>query len=357
MTAQAVERIEVSASGSKAEYVPGLVSIITPLYRSESFILETLQTILEQTYEDFEIIIVDDGSPDNSAEICSRIGDPRIRIFRRKNSGPCRSRNFGISQGRGEFIAFLDHDDHWLPEKLEKHVRHLNENPDVGYSFGPSQFMDADGNPLNLFQVPKLHDITPRDVICRNPAGNGSVPVIRRVLLDAVSFTAERDGEQEVMFFDDEAAGWEDTELWFRMIYQTDWKLEGISDCLTLYRLTPGGITSDAEKKQAAFERGLERARRYAPEFIRRNEAAARAYHLRTLARRMIQSHDAVGAVRYVNRTLRSYPGILLDDFRRTVVTLGAAYLQRCLPKALYRRIESAGLGLIGRSQTHSIKP
>jgi hypothetical protein len=109
--------------------------------------------------------------------------------------------------------------------------------------------MDVDGNPLSLFQVPKLRNIAPRGVICRNPAGNGSVPVIRRVLLDAVSFTAERSGKPEIMF-DDEAAGWEDTDLWFRMIHQTDWQLEGILDCLTLYRLTPGGITSDAEKKQ-----------------------------------------------------------------------------------------------------------
>lgn len=343
------------APSNTAEYVQGLVSIIIPLYRSEAFILDTLQSVFEQTYEDFEVIIVDDGSPDDSADVCRRIGDPRIRIFQRENSGPCRSRNFGISQGRGEFIAFLDHDDHWLPEKLEKHVRHLNENPDVGYSFGPSQFMDLDGNPLSLFQVPKLRDITPRDVICRNPAGNGSVPVIRRVLLDAVSFTTERDGKPEVMFFDDEAAGWEDTELWFRMIHQTDWKLEGIPDCLTLYRLTPGGITSDAEKKQAAFERGLERARRYAPDFIGRHAAAARAYHLRTLARRMAQSHDAAGAVNFVNRSLRSYPGILIEDFRRTAVTIAAAYLQRILPQAIYRRIENAGLGMIGKSQTHAI--
>lgn len=338
-----------------AEYERGLVSIIIPLYQSEAFILETLQTVFDQTYEDYEIIIIDDGSPDDSAEIVRRIGDPRIRIFQRENRGPCRSRNFGIGQGRGEFIAFLDHDDHWLPDKLAKHVAHLNDNPEVGYSFGPSQFMDLDGNRLNLFQVPKLGNITPRDVICRNPAGNGSVPVIRRALLDEVSFTVERDGEPELMFFDDEAAGWEDTELWFRMIYQTQWKLEGIPDCLTLYRLTPGGITSDAEKKQAAFERGLERARRYAPEFIRRNEGAARAYHLRTLARRMIQSHDAVGAVAYVNRTLRSYPGILIDDFRRTAVTIAAAYLQRLLPEAVYRRIENAGLGMIGKSHTQAI--
>ena len=348
--------MERADTPSTERYVHGLVSIIVPLYRSESFILETLQSVLNQTYENFEVVVVDDGSPDNSAEVCRGIGDPRIRVFSRENSGPCRSRNFGISQARGEFIAFLDHDDEWMPTKLERHVEHLRSSPEVGLSFGPSQFMDVDGNPLSLFQVPKLLNITPRDVLCRNPVGNGSVPVVRRALFDEVSFEVEReDGSRELMFFDADSAGWEDVECWFRMSFMSKRKLEGIADCLTLYRLTPGGITSDAEKKQAACDRGLARARRYAPDFLRKHEAAARAYHLRTLARRLVQSHDAAGAVRFIHRTLRSYPWILIEDFRRTAVTLAAAYMLRILPKGVYGRLETAGLGVIGKSQSRAI--
>jgi hypothetical protein len=203
--------------------------------------------------------------------------------------------------------------------------------------------------------VPKLLEITPRDVLCRNPVGNGSVPIVRRELFDAISFEVERDGTKELMFFDAECAGWEDVECWFRMSFMTHWKLEGIADCLTLYRLTPGGITSDAEKKQAACDRGLIRARRYAPDFLRKHEAAARAYHLRTLARRLVQSYDAGGAVRFVHRTLRTYPWIFVEDFRRTAVTVAAAYMLKILPKALYARLEKAGLGVIGKSQTRAI--
>lgn len=328
-----------------------LVSVVVPLYRSEAFIESTLQSVLKQTYQSFEIIVVDDGSPDKSAEVVRAIGDRRIRVFSRHNTGPCRSRNFGIAQARGDFVAFLDHDDAWLPTKLEKHVEHLSRVPDVGVSYGPSEFMDVDGTPLGIYQIPRLTDIDARQVLCRNPIGNGSVPVIRRELLEAVKFYDECDGQTEVMYFDERCRGWEDSELWFRMIYTTQWRFEGIPDCLTLYRLTPGGITSEADKKQACMERGLERLGRYAPEFLAQHGNAARAYHLRMLARRLVYSNDAVGAVRFVNSALRAHPGIILEEPKRTLLTIGAAYCQRVMPKRLFRRLESVGLDLMGKSQ------
>jgi glycosyltransferase involved in cell wall biosynthesis len=332
-----------------------LVSIIVPLYKSEAFIRETLESVLAQTYSSFEIVVIDDGSPDKSADVCRSLGDPRIRVFSRRNTGPCRARNFGIAQAKGEYIAFIDHDDKWLPKKLERHLEHLNRTPQVGVSYGPSAFIDIDGERLGLYQVPRLTGIDAREILCRNPIGNGSVPLIRRELVEAVKFRVEREGQPEDMYFDDEAVGWEDVELWFRMAFKTHWKFEGIPDCLTLYRLVESGIAGDPEKKQAGFERGLERARRYAPEFIARHEGAARAYHLRYLARRLVAARDRERALTYAHRALRSHPGMLREEPGRTMATLAAAYALRALPGSMYERMERFGMQRMGKLQARRV--
>lgn len=333
-----------------------LVSIIVPLYKSEALILETLQSVLAQTYTAFELLVIDDDSPDRSAEVVRQVGDPRIRLLSpRKHGGACRARNFGISQARGELVAFIDHDDKWLPGKLEKHVEHLSRSPEVGVSYGPSAFIDGAGKRLGLYQVPKLRGVGARDILCRNPLGNGSVPLLRRAVIEAVKFRAERDGRLEDMYFDDEAEGWEDVELWFRIAFKTDWRFEGIGQCLTLYRLAPSGISGDAEKKHAGFERGLERARRYAPHFIAEHEVAARAYHLRYLARRLVVARDGGAAVRFAHRALTSYPSLLAEDTARTIATLAAAYALRALPSTLYERVEALGKRTLGKHQQQSV--
>ena len=332
------------------------VSIILPLFKSERYIRATLESVLAQTYTDWELIIVDDGSPDDSGEICRSYGDPRITVHTRANTGPCRSRNFGIAQATGDFIGFIDHDDIWRPEKLEKHLDHLNRRPEVGVSYGPSEFIDVDGNSLGLFQVPKLTDIDAREILLRDPIGNGSVPIIRREVFEETKFELERDGKPEVMYFDDDAARWEDVELWVRMATQTTWLFEGIPDCLTLYRIVPDSIAGSPETKQQAFENGIERVRRYAPDLVEQHGAAARAYHLRYLSRRLIEAGNGKGAVSYMHRALKSFPGLFAEDGRRTVVTLGAAYALFILPGPVYRAMQNTAIGILGRLQKRQMK-
>lgn len=333
-----------------------LVSIILPLYKSERYIRETVDSVLDQTHTNWELIVIDDGSPDNSGQICRSYDDPRIVVYTRENTGPCRSRNFGITQARGDFIGFIDHDDIWLPEKLEKHLAHLARRPEVGVSYGPSEFIDVNGKSLGLFQVPELTDIDARQILLRDPIGNGSVPIIRREVFEETKFELDRDGQAEVMYFDDEAARWEDVELWVRMAMQTTWLFEGIPDCLTLYRIVPDSIASSPETKQAAFENGLERVRRYAPDLVAAHGAAARAYHLRYLSRRLIEAGNGKGAVSYIHRAIRSFPGLFREDGRRTLVTLGAAYALRLLPKPIYRGMQTMAIAIAGRVQKWQVK-
>lgn len=110
------------------------VSVVIPAYNAAQYICETIDSVLSQTYKDYEIIVVDDGSTDNTKEILQpHMG--KIRYMYKENGGPASARNVGIKNAQGEYIAFLDSDDLWLPEKLEKQVRYFEEYPEVGLVF------------------------------------------------------------------------------------------------------------------------------------------------------------------------------------------------------------------------------
>ncbi len=110
-----------------------LVSIITPSYNTGAYIAETIKSVLAQTYTNWEMIIVDDCSTDNTDEVVTRFSDSRIKYLKNKrNSGAAISRNYALREAKGKWIAFLDSDDLWLPEKLEKQISFMKEN---GYKF------------------------------------------------------------------------------------------------------------------------------------------------------------------------------------------------------------------------------
>lgn len=124
----------------------GLVSIIMPSYNTAPYIAESIQSVIDQTYKDWELIIVDDCSTDNTDEVITSLHDERIRYFKNeKNGGAAVSRNKALRKAKGKWIAFLDSDDLWNPEKLEKQIAFMKEN---GYVFSYTNYeeIDADGN-------------------------------------------------------------------------------------------------------------------------------------------------------------------------------------------------------------------
>lgn len=328
-----------------------LVSVIVPTYNVERYIAATVKSVLAQSYSQFELLIIDDESPDRSVEIVQQFQDPRIKIIHQKNRGLAGARNTGIRHAQGDYLAFLDSDDLWLPEKLEQHVQHLEQNPQVGVSFSRSAFMDGDGLPLGIYQMPKLKDITAAHLLCRNPIGNGSAPVIRREVLEEIKFYADRYGSQEDFYFDDAFRQSEDIECWIRIMLQTQWSIEGIPEALTLYRVNTEGLSAQVMKQYKSWEQVIEKTRTYAPEMVAQYEAPARAYQLRYLARRAVRLKDAKMAVRLVNSALKTHWKILLAEPQRTVLTLCAAYLMSLLPSAFYPRLESMALQMTGTLQ------
>jgi glycosyltransferase involved in cell wall biosynthesis len=333
------------------------VSVIIPVYKVEKFVAATIKSVLAQTYKNFELLIIDDGSPDRSVEICQQFTDPRIKIIRQENRGVAAARNIGIRQAQGEYIALLDADDLWLPEKLEKHVEHLENSPDVGVSFSRSAFIDSAGKPLGIYQMSKLKDITPLDILCRTPIGNGSVAVIRRELLEAIRFQENHDGVMEDCYFnnDRQLHPSEDVECWLRMAVLTNWQIEGLAEALTLYRVNPEGHSAQLLKKLNSWETMLSKVRAYAPEQLVQWEKPAMAYQLRHLARRAVTLGAGSTAVELINRAIFTYWRILCEEPHRTLLTLSAAYCLWLLPRSFYTQMQTFAMNLAGAIQRRRI--
>lgn len=120
-------------SGKRVEDINCLVSIIMPSYNTEKYISESINSVLAQTHTNWELIIVDDCSTDNTEEVVSSFNDERIRFIKKdKNSGAAESRNLALREAKGKWIAFLDSDDTWRPEKLERQIAFMEKN---GYKF------------------------------------------------------------------------------------------------------------------------------------------------------------------------------------------------------------------------------
>ena len=325
-----------------------LVSVVVPVYNVEKYIALTVQSVLDQTYPHFELLIIDDESPDGSVEICQQFNDSRIKIISQKNRGLAGARNTGIRHAKGDYIAFLDGDDLWLPEKLARHIQHLESSPQVGVSFSRSEFIDSQGKSLGVYQMPKLTEITPDHLLCRNPIGNGSAPVIRREVLELIRFEEKLRETVEDFYFDENFRQSEDIECWFRIAALTSWQIEGIPEALTLYRVNGEGLSANILKQLDSWEQFISKHRDRLPELMLQWENPARAYQLRYLARRAIRLKDSRMAVKFINQALITHWRIIFAEPNRTLLTFVAAYLLRLLPLSLYSRFEQSALKLTG---------
>ncbi len=330
-------------------------SVVMPVYNVEQFVADAIRSVLNQTYPHFELIIIDDCSPDNSVAICQSFTDSRIKIISHKsNKGLAASRNTGIRAACGDFIAFLDSDDLWHPEKLERHLCHLELNPGVGLSFSRSAFIDYQGNPTDCFQMPRLTNIDPAHLLCRNPVGNGSAPVIRKTVMDAIRFNQFTPSGFIDSYFDESFRQSEDIECWVRIALQTQWQIEGIPEPLTFYRLNQGGLSSNLFAQYESWQKMIIKLTAYAPRFARSYASLARAYQLRYLARQAVRLNDGKTALRFLTMALTQNFRILFQEPGRTIATLIASLSLKVTPK-LFEKYEKTLFSIWGKHQQRKI--
>lgn len=325
-----------------------IVSVVVPMYNVGKYIEQCITSVLAQSFKNFEIICVDDGCTDDTLAKLTHFSDSRIRVVTQKNRGLSGARNTGITLAKGIYVALLDADDYWARDKLALHVSHLNRNPDVGVSYCPSLFVNEQGEEMGYGQFPKLKNVSAKDVLCRNPVGNGSAPVIRRRLFTEVRLDSPE--FDRVCAFDEELRQSEDIELWLRIALKKKWKFEGIEEPLTYYRVNDTGLSANLTKQFASWQLAMSKNQPGNVFFFRQYLALARAYQLRYLSRRAIRSGDTWNAIKLVHKALFTQPKILVEEPQRTLFTYCCA-VASLLPATLFKVIEKRVISLLSRRQ------
>ncbi|ACK72613.1 glycosyl transferase family 2 [Gloeothece citriformis PCC 7424] len=216
-----------------------LVSVIIPAYNAEKFIERTLRSVLSQTYQNIEVLVIDDGSQDKTAEIVQTIAnqDQRVILLRQANSGVAAARNLGIQNAKGEFIAPIDADDIWYPENIEKQVQCMLEGgTSVGLVYSWSVDIDENDQLTGAFRVAEIEGDVYGTLVCHYFLGNASCALIRRTCLEEVS-------SYNCQFKTHNLQGCEDWELALRIA--ENYQFKAVRDFLVGYRKLPGTMSSN----------------------------------------------------------------------------------------------------------------
>lgn len=320
-------------------------SIIVPAYNVQETIAATLDSLLKQTFQDFEIVVVDDGSSDDTLSVVAGFKDKRLRVIAQANRGLAGAHNTGIAATCSPFIGFCDADDLWLPQKLAAHLVHLNARSDVGISFSGSAMIDMAGNLTGLAQRPRLHEIDAAHVLKRNPIGNGSAAVMRREALECLRYRPSDPTDRD-WWFDETFRQSDDIEGWTRFAALSEYAIEGIPGLLTQYRINPNGLSANVGKQLETWERMLAKLAIIAPGLVAGHGEAARAYQLRYLLRRAVSGKDAANTNILLRKLVRSSLEPLFAEPAKTLSTLGAATVLGLGGAHIYTPIENLLLGL-----------
>lgn len=313
-----------------------LVSVVIPVYNVERYIEQAVASVLAQTYRNIEVIVVDDASPDQSIKIIrQKFHDSRLRIVRQKNRGLAGARNTGIRSASGDYVAFLDSDDFWQANKVEEHMQIMQAQAGCGISFCSSLFVDEQGQSLGRLQAPrKKTGYQAKDIFCRNPIGNGSVPIIRKGVLEQIAFTSEdklHNGKPYTQYFDESLRQSEDVDCWTRIALLTGAEFHYIDQPLTNYRLNNGGLSADVNKQFETWSMLLVKLEKYAPIFAKKYGPVAKAFQYRYLARRCVFQGEGKLALRLMSKAFRTSPAPLFRELRKTsettIASLGLAFL------------------------------
>lgn len=212
------------------------VSVVMPAWNAMRYIHAAIDSVVSQSYRDLELIVINDGSTDGDYTALERI-DPRVRVIEAPRGGVSRARNLGMALARGDYIAFIDADDLWVPGKLQAQVGFLDAHPEVGVVF--SNFhrwaMGADGVWPELPVLPSDHDSLARP----DPEWGGWMytRILMGCMLGMITPVIRRELARQVGDFDESMALGEDYDYWLRCSRLV--RMQGFSACTAIYRIHP----------------------------------------------------------------------------------------------------------------------
>ncbi|NET09677.1 MAG: glycosyltransferase [Symploca sp. SIO2B6] len=279
------------------------ISVIIPLYNAEKTIYRTLQSVLAQTIDDLEIIIINDGSTDSSLEETEKISDPRIRVYSFANAGGSVSRNRGFARSTGDFIAFLDADDQWTPDKLEAQMVALQQNPDASVAYSWTEFVDEADHVIVKGQTITVttREEAYRRLLVQNFLDSGSNPLIRREAVEAVEG------------FDESLQGCQDTDFYLRLAQH--YAFVAVPKYQIRYRFSPNSITSNTKKLEQQGVQFLEKAFATAPPSLHHLKPKSFTHFYRYLMLRSLEGTPTTQrsweALLYLMRALQYSPNLV----------------------------------------------
>jgi glycosyltransferase involved in cell wall biosynthesis len=247
-----------------------LISVIIPAHNSEKTIKATIASILNQTFTNFELLIINDGSTDTTLEAVKQIEDSRLQIFSYSNSGVAVSRNRGISLSQGDFISFIDADDLWTPDKLELQLKALQANSPAEVAYSWTDWIDENDRWLR----PGIHTTFNGDVLqhllLTDFIGSGSNP-----LINASAF-------QKVGGFDDSLTNAHDWDMWLRLA--GCYEFVAVPSVQILYRICTNSMSTNVWGMEAASLKVIEKNYECAPTSIqyRKKQTLANRYQYLT---------------------------------------------------------------------------
>lgn len=224
------------------------VNAIVASYNGEKTLTSAISSILSQTYSDLDLLLVDDGSTDSTANLLKNYKDPRIKHFQLENSGsPAKPRNFGIARAGGDFIAFCDQDDLWHPEKLEKQLEAYDsssEKENIGIIISSADLIDESGRHIGLNDVGFTGYMDPETAYRNLLSGN---------FITACSAMVPKAVIDEVGPLDESLRGVDDYDLWLRICKK--YGILAIREPLCSWRQSTGSLSADKAKQYLEVEK------------------------------------------------------------------------------------------------------
>lgn len=286
------------------------ISVIVPAYNAASTIEQTIASVEAQTFDDWEMIVIDDGSCDRTCEIVNSMTNPRIVLFSYPHAGVSVARNRGYAHAQGEYVTFLDADDLWSADKLQLQLVALQQHPHAGVAYSWTRFLDAEGSCYYPAQpVWWQGDVYPH-LLVRNFLYCGSNALIRRSAIELVGG------------FDPNLTHGEDWEFFVRLAARVDFVV--VPKSQILYRQTHGSASSQVALMEQSTLRVIDAVFDAVPLHLRSLKFQNLAYLYQFIAQLYLQRDSSTEGVRQAKQKLQKsvflYPQILLNRKTQTLM-------------------------------------